>query len=156
MVGPFRLDGSLNCAGAAMRLFYGLLMSGAVVLGALSNSAEARVRVDVMLGAPGPWYGRPYYSSQYYYPPAYYPPRYYSPNYYPPVYSQPPAVIVVPATPPTYIQQPEQTPDPQQNFSESRGANDWYYCVDAKAYYPYVKQCPGGWARVAPKPSGAQ
>src|SRR5690349_6332708 len=104
-----------------MQWAYGLLMGGAVALGALSNNAEARVRVDVMLGAPGPWYGRPYYSSPYYYPPAFYPQ-----TYYPSVYSQPPAVIVVPATPATYIQQPQQTHDPEV-LGESSGANDWYY-----------------------------
>jgi hypothetical protein len=30
----------------------------------------------------------------------------------------------------------------------------WYYCVDAKAYYPYTQQCPGGWLKVAPTPVG--
>jgi hypothetical protein len=27
----------------------------------------------------------------------------------------------------------------------------WYWCADARAYYPYVKECPGGWQRVAPQ-----
>lgn len=27
----------------------------------------------------------------------------------------------------------------------------WYWCADAKAYYPYVKECPGGWQRVSPQ-----
>jgi len=27
----------------------------------------------------------------------------------------------------------------------------WYWCTDARAYYPYVKECPGGWQRVAPQ-----
>lgn len=27
----------------------------------------------------------------------------------------------------------------------------WYWCADARAYYPYVQQCPGGWQRVAPQ-----
>lgn len=26
----------------------------------------------------------------------------------------------------------------------------WYYCENAKAYYPYVQQCPSGWVRVVP------
>lgn len=29
----------------------------------------------------------------------------------------------------------------------------WYYCGDAKAYYPYVQQCPSGWTRVVPPPA---
>lgn len=26
----------------------------------------------------------------------------------------------------------------------------WYYCENAKAYYPYVQDCPSGWVRVVP------
>jgi hypothetical protein len=26
----------------------------------------------------------------------------------------------------------------------------WYYCANAGAYYPYVKDCPGGWMQVVP------
>ncbi len=26
----------------------------------------------------------------------------------------------------------------------------WYYCEEAGTYYPYVKECPGGWQRVLP------
>jgi hypothetical protein len=29
----------------------------------------------------------------------------------------------------------------------------WYFCREANAYYPYVKQCPGGWQRVPAQPS---
>ena len=71
---------------------------------------------------PGYW-GTPYYP----YPPAY---------YYPPT-------VVVPTQPPAYIERSEPAPS-QQDY--------WYYCADAKAYYPYVKDCPGGWQRVAPRP----
>jgi hypothetical protein len=28
----------------------------------------------------------------------------------------------------------------------------WYYCDEAKSYYPYVAQCPGGWRAVSPTP----
>jgi hypothetical protein len=28
----------------------------------------------------------------------------------------------------------------------------WYYCKDPQGYYPYVKQCPGGWMKVVPIP----
>lgn len=30
----------------------------------------------------------------------------------------------------------------------------WYYCENAKAYYPHVQQCPSGWVRVAPSTAG--
>jgi len=80
------------------------------------------VRFGVFIGAPiFPWYYPPY---PYYYPPA----------------------VVVPAAPPTYVEQgsePAQAPA-QQGY--------WYYCTAAKAYYPYVKECAGGWQRVVPQP----
>ena len=44
------------------------------------------------------------------------------------------------------------------DYMEEEGAADqayWYYCAGAKAYYPYVKECPGGWQRVAPPPPPA-
>jgi hypothetical protein len=52
-------------------------------------------------------------------------------TYAPPVVIQPePQVYVQPSTPatPTY----------------------WYYCADAKAYYPYTRECAGGWLKVVP------
>lgn len=82
----------------------------------------------------------------------YYPPAYYAPTYYaPPVYYEP--VVVSPPSPPVYIQQsnpnalqsaPQSAPQPAQAW--------WYYCADSQAYYPYIRECPGGWQRVAPQP----
>jgi hypothetical protein len=69
----------------------------------------------------------------YWYPPYYpywYPPYY--PYYYPPV-----------SAPPTYI---EQAPPIVPGY--------WYYCGGSQGYYPYVRECPGGWQRVAPQPAG--
>ena len=66
----------------------------------------------------------PYYSPPaYYYPPAYYP----DPAYYPPS---------------TEYVAPAQAP----------AAGYWYYCAGSQAYYPYVRDCPGGWQQVAPQP----
>jgi len=104
-------------------------------------------RVGIYLGAPiGFNYG--------YYPYSYYGPAYYGiPNYYPtaPVY-YPPIQSV-----PTYTQQSESPQiSPQvapKNSSQDVQGSWWYFCVDAKAYYPYVKQCPGGWLRVASQPA---
>lgn len=65
---------------------------------------------------------------------------------YPPYYAYPPTVIV-PPTPPVYIQQQQAQPSiqPQTNY--------WYYCQNPDGYYPYVENCPGGWLQVAPQPS---
>jgi len=58
-----------------------------------------------------------------------------------PYYSAPP--VVVQPGPTTYIQQAPAPP--AQDY--------WYYCKDAGAYYPYVKECPGGWMQVVPSPA---
>lgn len=66
------------------------------------------------------------------------------PWYYPPPLYYPPAVITVPAAPPpVYIEQAPAPPTAQ---------NYWYYCANPEGYYPYVKECPGGWQKVAPQP----
>jgi hypothetical protein len=118
-----------------------LSMAAFVLAATASASALAwhhggHARVGVYIGAPAYWY------PPYYYPPYYAP--YYPGYYYPPV-------VVAPSAPPTYIEQgggqpavasPQSPPEP----------NWWYYCADAKAYYPYVRECPAGWQRVAPQP----
>jgi hypothetical protein len=80
-------------------------------------------RVGVVIGAP--------LAGPWYYPPSYYP--------YPPV-------VVAPAAPPVYIEQ-SQPEAPAQTQP-----NDWYYCNNPDGYYPYVKQCPGGWQRIPAQP----
>lgn len=98
----------------------------AVLLGTMSGSALAHgYGGHARIG---------FYSGPVWYPPVYYyvPP----PVYYAPAYPQ------VPYTPPAYVQ--------QQSVPVS--ANWWHYCADSKAYYPYVKECPGGWQRVRPQP----
>ena len=89
-----------------------------------------RIGVGIALGVP--LYGLGYYSAPYYsYPYAY------------PSYSYP-APVVAPAP---YVQQgyaqAAPAPAPQQ---------DWYYCLDSKSYYPYVRECPSGWQRVPSQP----
>lgn len=65
---------------------------------------------------------------------------------YPPYYVWPPTVIVRPVEPPTvYIER-----GMPQSLAQSEAV--WYYCRSAQAYYPYVKDCPGGWERVVPTP----
>ncbi len=53
---------------------------------------------------------------------------------------------------PPVVEQPlpryeEQAPEP-----EAEEETFWYYCPDARAYYPYVNRCPGGWMKVVPPP----
>lgn len=89
-----------------------------------------RVSVGFVWGGPGYWG----------YPGFYYPPPYY---YYP-------QVVGVPAEPTTYIERGDTYAQPEQ-------AQDfWYYCPDAKAYYPYVKHCAGSWQRVPAQPPQAR
>ncbi len=50
--------------------------------------------------------------------------------------------------PQIYIERAAPQPAPQtQNY--------WYYCTNPQGYYPYVKDCPGGWLQVVPTPPSA-
>lgn len=99
------------------------------------HAGRSHVGVGVFIGGPAFWY--------YPYPYAYYPPAYYEPGYYDP------AAAAVPYSPPTYIEQGDAQAAPAQPEAS------WYYCAETNSYYPYVKQCPGGWQRVAPQPAPA-
>ena len=73
-------------------------------------------------------------------------PLFYHPwHYYPaPVYYYPPAPVVLqPPAPPVYIERSDVVPE---------GTASWYFCRESNSYYPYVKQCPGGWQRVPAQP----
>ena len=120
-------------------VYLAIVLPGAIIPN-LVSAHGGRVNsfnFGIQLGYPG-YYGYGY--------------NYYDPFFYPPFYNYPPVVVpmmppvIVPATPPVYIQQQEEpaTVQPQ--------TNDWYYCQDPEGYYPYVKQCPGGWMRVNPHP----
>jgi hypothetical protein len=106
--------------------------------GGKHHHGGVRWSVGVNFGYPGWGWGWPYYGySAWGYP--YYPYPYY-PAYYP-------APVVVQQQPTTYIEQP--APQAQQQESPT---GYWYYCADPGAYYPYIKECPAGWQRVAPQP----
>ena len=67
----------------------------------------------------------------------------FAPLYYPPSgYYYLPSP---PTSPPVYI---EQEPAPP---ATAQDPYYWYYCGDSKTYYPYVKDCPGGWQQVVPE-----
>lgn len=78
-----------------------------------------------------PYYGYPLYGYPYYgYPYSAYPPAVYDP-----------------------------LPDYSSSATAQPPSATWYYCRDAKTYYPYVSECPGGWESVPatppePVPSG--
>ena len=70
------------------------------------------------------WIGAPFWLATPWAYPVWHAPRY---------YQAPPVVIERQA--PTYIQ-----PEPLY----------WYHCQDPQGYYPYIRQCPGGWQKVVP------
>ena len=119
----------------ANRLMKGALLAAVLVASCVGNAWADRhghVRFGVVVG---PGWG-PYYSP---YPYSYPYPR---PYYYPPY-----APVVVERTPPVYIEQaPAVTVAPP-----AATTNYWYYCAATRAYYPYVKECPGGWMQVLPQ-----
>lgn len=115
----------------ALKILTGVLAL-ALLTTPLLTEARVRVGVGIGIGGPGPYYGYGpgYYGSPYYYPPAYY----YGPGYYDPAYYYgPPAVVYAP---------------PVVTVQQAPSAY-WYYCPPARAYYPYVNECPSGWQAVA-------
>jgi hypothetical protein len=98
----------------------------------------------LVVGMNGAWaHGRPHFG-------VYVGPPVWGPVWYPQPYYYPPRVIVVPpAQPPVYIEQQDAAP---AAAPESGGQQYWYYCASAKGYYPYIKDCPGGWQKILPQP----
>lgn len=98
-----------------------------LLLGAMADTASAHGRrhfhssIGLHIGVPlGYWGG-------------YYPPPYYYP---------PPVVVNTP--PPVYIER--SSPD-----GDAPGSLDyWYRCDNPSGYWPYIRQCPGGWEKVVP------
>jgi hypothetical protein len=74
-------------------------------------------------------------------------PYYGAPAYYPAPYYYPPAAIIAPY-PPVYVER-----DDVEREAPPATSTWYYYCAQSKAYYPYVRQCPGGWQRVPPRPA---
>lgn len=111
-----------------------------LIAGAGNAWAHGRVygSVGVYVG-PGAYWGSAY-PRPYYYPGLY-------PYAYP--YYDPAPVIVVPSAPPVYIEQQDPVVEKPQNADRQY----WYYCSGSKKYYPYVKECPGGWQKVLPQPA---
>ncbi len=107
-----------------MKRLVGLgIVAGLIVLLAGPVPSEARGHFFFDFTIPigvGPWWWGPAYP------------------YYPyPYYAAPP--VVVQQSPPVYVQ-PQAPQQPAY----------WYYCPNSQTYYPYVKECPGGWLTVVP------
>jgi hypothetical protein len=120
-------------------LALGLLILGATATTSAMAHHRWHGRIGVFIGGPA-WYPAPYY-----YPPYYAPYPYYAPA---PVDAGPPEYIERgDSGAPPYAERAEAAPPARQ-----RGEGSWYFCPESNAYYPYVKQCPGGWQRVAPRP----
>ncbi len=93
------------------------------------------------------WWGPQLYPSTPYYPYGYrygYPYRYSYPypyGSYDRYYVAPPLVV---------------QPAPPEEAPEGGGeADSWYRCEDPQGYYPYVRECPGGWTAVPATPEVA-
>lgn len=117
------------------KLLITLALLSAGLLGAGTAFAHGGGRVHFGVGLNfGPYWGSPYWGP--YWGPAYYYP---APAYYPA------PVAVSPPAPAQYVERDQ----PLQS-------GYWYYCETARGYYPYVKDCPGGWKAVPPAPPPAQ
>ena len=115
-----------TAAGLSLFLVAILASSAALAHGGWRYGHGSRAHFGFYFSAPAYWY----------YPAPY--------SYYPPAYYYPPAA---PAQPTVYIERGSgEASQPEQSQGQ------WYYCPETKAYYPYVKQCAGGWQRVPAQP----
>ncbi|SNS86599.1 hypothetical protein SAMN06265795_10826 [Noviherbaspirillum humi] len=124
-----------------MKKRFAALLLGVPLLASLPGPTWAHghrhgARVGVYVGpAYGwGWYPRPYYPYAYVYPP----------------------VAVLPATPPVYVEQAQTAPGAAGDVSSAPPGMQpgyWYYCGSPDGYYPYVKECSGGWRAVTPAPA---
>lgn len=95
-------------------------------------------RLGIHIGVPLYWsWPWPYYGHAAPYPP------YYA---YPPYYGYPP-IVREPVAPPVYIEREDRRDE------DAAAQGYWYYCDSPEGYYPYVRECPGGWERVPPRPA---
>ncbi len=122
--GTMRAEDSESMRTRAIIAFLAAFAALAVSAPAAAHG-RGRVTFGLHIGVPLGYYG-------------YYPPPYYYFPYYPP------SVVVVPREPTTYIERDSAPSSDAQSY--------WYYCPDSSTYYPYVKQCPGGWQKVPPRP----
>ena len=133
----------LPLGGAIMRFANAILLLVVLLLGAAAmDSTFAQHRGYGGYGGHRGhgWYGGHghanygfgiYLGGPWYYPAA--------PYYYPPA-------VAAPSYPTEYVERDSLAAAPQ------RADPYWYFCPESNAYFPYVRQCTGGWQRVAPQP----
>lgn len=113
-----------NFGKAGLAVLVASLLAGNAWADRYYRQPRTTIHWGIQVGAP--WGYMPYYPYPY------------------PVYHYPPQVVVVPAAPPpVYIEQQQAVPILEPGY--------WYYCNEAQAYYPHVKQCPGSWQKVLPQ-----
>ncbi len=135
--------------------FLAFVVAGlSIVLTSFDASAHGphrgRVGVGIHFGVPAPIYLGPrvYYGPRHYYGPSYYGPSY----HYPPAYYYGAPAIVESA--PVYVERGvNESAATSAESAQPAPAAAWYYCSEPEGYYPYVKQCPGGWRTVPAQPS---
>lgn len=140
-----------------MRPFAAVVLAVLAALSVASAPAEAHGRwrggVSLHFGVPLHGYWGPGYAG-----PGYWGPRYWGPRYWGPAYVVPPPVVytapvpvyppaIGPSAPPVYVERDDDAP-----AAEPQRPVWWYWCPSARGYYPYIKECPGGWQRVPPQP----
>lgn len=114
---------------ALVALFFGVTV-------AADSWAHGRGRPRVSLGLH---FGVPLYGWNYAPPPYYYYP-YYGPT------------VIMQSPPPVYVERyVEQPPPADSTGPQGPVQHYWYYCRETETYFPYVKECPGGWQRVVPQ-----
>jgi hypothetical protein len=112
----------------------------ALANGYYHNHFYPRIGVYIGPGLGWPGYYPGYYPAYYNYPP-------YGAYGYPGYYGQ---AVAASSGPTTYVEQGANQSAPPQ-ATAARESAYWYYCDGAQGYYPYVKECPGGWRKVAPQ-----
>jgi hypothetical protein len=135
---PMRAPSILLVVAALLAAGAGSAWAGGLVYGGVTIGVG---------GGPVPYWGggyyrRPYWGGVYFPGPYLYPGPVVDPYYVP----QP--VVVVPAQPQVYIEQGGAAVEPAPESSQY-----WYYCHETRNYYPYVKECPGGWQKIPPRPA---
>jgi hypothetical protein len=66
---------------------------------------------------------------------------FWTPWYYPAYH---PPIIIERQAPPVYIERL-----PEERVMQ---AGYWYYCQSPSGYYPEIRECPGAWIKVPPRP----
>lgn len=129
------------------RISHRATLAGIVALAAMSLAWAAPVAAQAHLHGHHHGYGGPRVTLSLgpYFGPWGYAPYFYDPFFYSRRWNDRPIVIEQPA-PQVYVEQP-------QAYAQAAPTNNyWYFCEAAQAYWPYVKECPGGWQRVVPQP----